>query len=118
MGILFLSSESIHSQKSDGLMLTRAKLSMMCGDVSLIFAHKRNVSYEDFISLSQDDEDFTKLCKKDVQNNGESLSTNDIDAMFKLDNEQLLIKTVFWYEKSLEHSPSNEEKENVLQVSI
>ena len=75
---------------------------MMCGDISLIFAHKRQVSYEDFISYSDEDQEFLKLCSGEAANNVKAV--NDIDSMFQLDNEQLLVKTVAWYEQSLDCS--------------
>eukprot|EP00794_Sanderia_malayensis_P005439 gene5439-6118_t len=109
----FLCIEDIRDEISESLMLIRAKLSMICGDISLIFAHKRNVSYEEYTTLSKDDDQFMKICSTI----GNKLPIVDsIEAMFKLDSEQLLIETVSWYERSLEQSPSNERKENVIQV--
>ena len=89
----------------------------MCGDIVLILAHKRNVSYEDFKSLNQDDQEFLRLCVKENLSSDATAIRSEFDSVFNLSAEHLLIRAVDCYQESLKLSPSNEEKDNIAQVN-
>eukprot|EP00112_Aurelia_sp_Birch-Aquarium-sp1_P001931 Seg1212.5 transcript_id=Seg1212.5/GoldUCD/mRNA.D3Y31 product="Erythroid differentiation-related factor 1" protein_id=Seg1212.5/GoldUCD/D3Y31 len=108
-------------KRSDALLRTHAKIAMMTGDICLIFAHKRKPNYEEFVTLSEDDASFVKLCStehSETSMDTRSLETaKNIDKIFKSTSEELMIKAVLWYEESLNISPSNaNDKNNVDQI--
>lgn len=93
----------------------------MAGDICLIFAHKGKFSYEDYVTLNEQDAQFVSLCTLSVtggEKTSENTSRNSLDDIFQLSSENLLIKAVSWYENSLTVSPSDDtDQENVQQVS-
>ncbi|XP_065071675.1 erythroid differentiation-related factor 1-like isoform X2 [Rhopilema esculentum] len=111
----------IPSPQPDTVLRKHAKVNMLLGDVCLVFARTKTVSREDYFSLSEDDTEFIRLCDSydaACMPENELARGSNIDEIFMLSSEELLIKAVSWYEESVAVSPSDEtDLENVEQVS-
>ena len=95
---------------------------MLLGDICLVLARTKKISREDYISLSEDDSEFVRLCDSYAATSmpeNELARGSNIDEIFMLSSEELLIKAVSWYEESVAVSPSDEaDLENVEQVGF
>ena len=93
---------------------------MRIGDICLKVAHTRSATHEDCSTLSEEDAQFVSLFSSSTfkeESDRFPYSRIEIDNIFKLSSEELLIKALSWYEESLDVSPDDEgDQENVQQV--
>ena len=95
---------------------------MRIGDICLKFVHMRAFSYEDCLTLSEEDAQFFSYVSSNTF--GEEASNvqcyiAEIDDILKFSSEDLLLKALSWYENSLDVSPADDtDQENVQQVGL
>jgi len=113
--------ETIPTSERPVLLLRKhAEIGMRIGDICLQFAHMKTFSYEDCLTLSEEDTQFVSYVSCNTFGEESSNAQRyiaQIDDILKLSSEDLLIRALSWYENSLDVSPADDaDQENVQQI--